>query len=48
MDQLRIAVKEAKDAGGSIRMIADELGRSPQTIQRWLADSPRYSSDPSD
>ncbi|MCV7137710.1 helix-turn-helix domain-containing protein [Mycolicibacterium fortuitum] len=33
------AVREAKNAGGSIRAIAEELGKSPQTIQRWLTET---------
>ncbi|MBU8814186.1 helix-turn-helix domain-containing protein [Mycolicibacterium goodii] len=36
---LLAAVREAKNAGGSIRAIAAELDKSPQTIQRWLTET---------
>ncbi|MBL3752948.1 hypothetical protein D2E64_22590 [Mycobacteroides abscessus] len=38
-DEMRAAVRDAKDAGGSIRAIADEIGRSTRTIQNWLKDT---------
>lgn len=36
--ELIAAVKAAKNAGGSIRDIAELTGRSTNTIQRWLHD----------
>lgn len=36
--ELIAAVKAAKDAGGSIRDIAELTGRSTNTIQRWLRE----------
>ncbi len=38
--ELYEAVRDAKEHGGSIRAIASELGRSTQTIQRWLRERP--------
>jgi transposase len=34
--QLRLAVQRAHLAGGSVREIAELIGRSTNTIQRWL------------
>ncbi len=36
-DDLVQAVKDAKSAGGSIRMIAAEIGVAPRTVTVWLA-----------
>lgn len=36
--QLRHAVHAAHRAGGSVRHIAELLGRSTNTIQRWLKE----------
>lgn len=38
--ELRRAVQEAREAGGSVREIAALIGRSTNTIQRWLRDEP--------
>ncbi|WP_074322911.1 helix-turn-helix domain-containing protein [Mycobacteroides abscessus] len=35
-EDLRDAVREAKDAGGSVREIAALINRSTNTVQRWL------------
>lgn len=35
---LRAAVREAHDAGGSVRDIAEFSGLSTNTIQRWLRE----------
>lgn len=37
--EMRAAVEAAWRAGGSIRVIAAELGKSPRTIQTWLDDT---------
>ena len=34
--ELRNAVQAAHQAGGSVREIAELIGRSTNTIQRWL------------
>jgi transposase len=35
-DELRAAVQAARLAGGSVREIAALIGRSTNTVQRWL------------
>ena len=37
--ELRAAVAAAATAGGSVRVIAAEIERSPTTIQTWLAQN---------
>lgn len=44
--ELRAAVREAREAGGSVREIADLIGRSTNTIQRWLRESATGESKP--
>lgn len=34
--ELQAAVLAARRAGGSVREIADELGKSTRTIQNWI------------
>lgn len=34
--QLRAAVRDAHAAGGSVREIAELIGKSTNTIQRWI------------
>jgi transposase-like protein len=36
--EMRAAVQDANNAGGSIRAIANEINRSTRTIQNWLHD----------
>ncbi len=36
--ELRAAVYEAAAAGGSVRVIAETIGRSPTTVQKWLRE----------
>jgi len=36
--EMRAAVHDAHQAGGSIRAIATEINRSTRTIQNWLHD----------
>ena len=36
-DYLVQAVKDAKSAGGSVRVIAAEIGVAPRTVTVWLA-----------
>jgi len=38
--EMRAAVQAAHQAGGSIRSIAAEIGRSTRTIQNWLRTAP--------
>ncbi len=42
--ELRAAVRAAWRAGGSVREIAAELGKSTRTIQNWLAGTSRPSA----
>lgn len=42
---LHTAVAEAHAAGGSIRVIADLLGRSTHTIQAWLRAERERNTD---
>lgn len=37
--ELKAAVQAAWRAGGSVRVIAEELGKSTRTIQTWLDDA---------
>ena len=39
--ELKAAVAAAAAAGGSVRVIAAELGRSPPPIQRWITERRR-------
>ncbi|XTP38376.1 helix-turn-helix domain-containing protein (plasmid) [Mycobacterium sp. TJFP1] len=39
--ELRAAVQSAWRAGGSVRAIAAELGKSTRTIQNWLEEARR-------
>ncbi len=40
--ELRAAVYAAKDAGGSVRVIAEAARLSTRTIQNWLRDRPQH------
>lgn len=42
--EMKAAVRAAWDAGGSVRVIAAELGKSPRTIQTWLGAVPSTQS----
>lgn len=43
--ELRAAVVAANDAGGSVRAIATETGKSPTTIQKWIKEKSAAGSD---
>jgi hypothetical protein len=36
--ELRTAVAEAASAGGSVRVIAEAIDRSPTTVQKWIKE----------
>lgn len=36
--EMRAAVRAARDAGGSVRVIAEVAGLSTRTVQLWLKD----------